>query len=305
MKELKIESYDSIKLHCYIWDEVENPKGVVQLAHGMAEHAGRYAPFAEFLNKNGYIVFGDDHRAHGKTESDIDIGHHEGDIYQKTLDDLVFLYRYAQNLYNLPIVFVGHSYGSFLGQGFLQKYTDVKGVALCGTANMGKMLPALGLSLLNPICFFASSYKPKMVNKASDILFNKAYKGEKGASLWLTRDEEQRKMFIEDNLSGINMSFNFDRSMMKAFIRLYKRENLAKLNSDTPIGIFSGTMDPIGGKNSIKAVKLKELYDKCGVKDCCIKLYDGARHELFNEINREEFFADILAFINKCIEKNA
>ena len=79
MKERVIESFDGNKICCYLWDNVKNPIGVVQIFHGMAEHATRYDEFAKFLNKNGYIVFADDHRGHGKTAGSVEnIGQYEG-----------------------------------------------------------------------------------------------------------------------------------------------------------------------------------------------------------------------------------
>lgn len=302
MKELKIESFDSTPIHCYIWDEVANPKGIVQLVHGMAEHAGRYSPFAEYLNSKGYIVFGDDHRAHGKTETYETIGYHKGDIYQDTLNDIVYLFNYFKEQYKLPAMVFGHSYGSFLSQGFLQKGTDAKGVILCGSAFMGTITGVFGSMFIAPLNYFAGTYKPKFVNKMSDILFNRVYKEGKIQSLWITRDPAEREKFYSDSLSGIDMSIHFDYSMIKAFSRIYRKQNLAKLNLNTPIGIFSGTMDPIGGKDASKAVKLYAMYRKTGVKNCEIHLYEGARHELLNETNRNEVFRDMLAFIDKCFE---
>ncbi len=108
-----INSFDDTKLSCYLWDNVKNPKGVVQISHGMGEHLLRYDRFAKFLNENGYIVFGDDHRGHGLTESDKDRGHHLGDIFSDTVKDLVFINNYLQQKYQLPVLFFGHSYGSF------------------------------------------------------------------------------------------------------------------------------------------------------------------------------------------------
>ena len=88
------------------------------------------------FNEHGYIVFADDHRAHGNTETDENRGRHPGDIEKKTVKDLVFFYNWLKDRYHLPQVLMGHSYGSFLAQDFLQQGTDVKAVALCGTADM-------------------------------------------------------------------------------------------------------------------------------------------------------------------------
>ena len=84
MKEFKLKSFDNTEIYCRLWDDVENPKGVIQLVHGMSEYAGRYDEFARYLNSRGYIVFGDDHRAHGLTETDQNRGKHPGNIFKKT-----------------------------------------------------------------------------------------------------------------------------------------------------------------------------------------------------------------------------
>lgn len=113
MQQLDIRSFDSTPIHCYLWDDVENPKGVVQISHGMCEYAGRYHETAQMFNEHGYIVFADDHRAHGNTETDENRGRHPGDIEKKTVKDLVFFYNWLKDRYHLPQVLMGHSYGSF------------------------------------------------------------------------------------------------------------------------------------------------------------------------------------------------
>ena len=121
MQQLDIKSFDSTPIHCYLWDDVESPKGVVQISHGMCEYAGRYHEVAQMFNEHGYIVFADDHRAHGNTETDENRGRHPGDIERKTVKDLVFFYNWLKERYHLPQVLMGHSYGSFLAQDFLQQ----------------------------------------------------------------------------------------------------------------------------------------------------------------------------------------
>lgn len=96
MQQLDIRSFDSTPIHCYLWDDVENPKGVVQISHGMCEYAGRYHETAQMFNEHGYIVFADDHRAHGNTETDENRGRHPGDIEKKTVKDLVFFYNWLR-----------------------------------------------------------------------------------------------------------------------------------------------------------------------------------------------------------------
>ena len=168
MKEIKMPGFNGQPIHSYLWDEVENPKAVAQISHGMCEHAGRYDEMARRLNAAGYIVFADDHRAHGKTETDENRGRHKGDIFDRTLRDLICFNQILSIKYRLPTVFVGHSYGSFLGQAFLESSTKACAVALTGTAYMnGKQA---GLGLLWPLELFAKDWRPSFVNKFSDRL---------------------------------------------------------------------------------------------------------------------------------------
>ncbi len=295
MKEIRLKMKDGVEIVASLWEKVASPKGVVQICHGMSEYGLRYTEFARFLNSKGYIVLADDHRAHGRTESDKNRGRHKGDIFQKTLSDLLEIYNILKTTYKLPIYFLGHSYGSFLGQAFLTSGTDVKAVALLGTAYFNRGLALAATIALTPIELLFSSYRPSFVNKMSDILFNGRYKGDTGRSQWLTRDKQKRQEFIDDPLCGINMSINFDYYMIRNLISVNKKANLYKLNLDTPIGIFCGTDDPIGGYGK-KATNLYNLYKKTGVKHLDIKLYEGGRHEMLNETNRQTVYKDILTF---------
>lgn len=299
MQQLDIRSFDSTPIHCYLWDDVENPKGVVQISHGMCEYAGRYHETAQMFNEHGYIVFADDHRAHGNTETDENRGRHPGDIEKKTVKDLVFFYNWLKDRYHLPQVLMGHSYGSFLAQDFLQQGTDVKAVALCGTADMDGAQAAL--ALLWPLELFAKDWCPKFVNPVSDMIFDARYKGEKGPSQWVTSDVARRQVFIDDPMAGIDISVNFDWNMIKAFGRIYKKENIARISHDVRIGIFSGDMDPIGGTKSSKAKKLLRRYQKAGL-NAEIHIYKDARHELHNEKCRDEYFRDLVGFFDSAVK---
>lgn len=298
MKEIKLPSWDGKEIFCSLWDEVEQPKGVVQISHGMSEYAGRYDRFAKFLNENGYIVFADDHRAHGRTETDEKRGHDKGFIFGNTLKDLVFIHNYLKEKYHLPQVFIGHSYGSFLGQGFYLEDTDVKGVALLGSAYLPNAIVGAGIAAMSPIQLLFGWYRPKIFIKSTDILFR--YKGDKGPSQWVTSDKQSRKEFLEDKYCGINMSINFVFSMMRGIFITNKK--IKNLNPDRKLGIFSGDGDPIGGKGK-KVKALKNRYEKHGVKDITFRLYPGARHEVLNETIFEQTQKEILEFVEHCIKE--
>jgi len=300
MENFYLESFDGTKLYCYLWADVKEPKAVVQLSHGMSEYLLRYDRFAVFLNSKGYIVFGDDHRGHGLTESDKDRGGHKGDIFNDTVKDLVFIHNYLKNKYNLPQVFFGHSYGSFLGQAFLEQNTGISGVALAGTSYIPRFVLREGTHITLPLYLICKNWRPSFINKMSDLTSQGHYKGEKGASLWLTRDKEIRQKFIDDPLSGVNMSINFCFCMLKGVYNTWKKKNTALINKKTPIGLFCGSMDPIGsyGKG------VNTLYDKykaLGVEKIEKHIYKDDRHEVINELDYETVYADILKFFENCL----
>ena len=295
-----MKSFDGKEIYTRLWDNVAEPKGVVQICHGLGEHSGRYDDFAKFLNANGYIAFADDHRAHGKTETDEGRGHHKGDIASDTLKDLVFIYNWLKEKYNLPQGLFSHSYGSFLAQEFLQQGTDVRAVALCGTADMDGAQAAL--ALLWPLQLLCNSWRPSFVNRATDLIFSPKYKGDTGRHQWVMSDKERRKEMDTDPYADIDVSINFDWNMIKSFGRIYKKENLAKIPKDTYIGVFSGDMDPIGGNKSSKAKKLAERYKGLGLDNTELHIYKDARHELHNEVCREEYYKDLVDFFDKALK---
>lgn len=296
MQEFLLKSFDSQEIFVTLWDDVNDAKGVVQIVHGMSEYAGRYDEFARYLNSRGYIVFADDHRAHGRTESDENRGRHSGNIFQKTLKDELFFRQWLKDRYDLPIFLLGHSYGSFLSQAFAEQGTDVKAIALLGSGymrhifNFGKIASA-------PLCAVAENWRPKFITFTSDNFFH--YKGDKGKMQWVNSVSRRREEYFENKYTHINMSLNFCFSMMKETSKLYSKKNLAKLNPTTVIGLFSGDGDPVGGFG--KSVKrLKKMYDNNGVK-CEIHLYEGARHEVLYDWCEKQVQSDIADFFDKFI----
>lgn len=304
MENFKLKSFDGTELYCYLFDKVENPKGVVMVVHGMGEHMGRYIHFAEYLNSRGYIVFGDDHRGHGFSETDADRGHHDGDMFSDTVKDEVFFLKYLEDRYKLPVLFFGHSYGSFLGQSFLEQGTDVSGVALSGSGTMPDFVTGLGMGAAKFIMMFSKKTRMKILDFFGNLRDKMKYRGpeDKGDKLWLTRDPAMRQVSRDDPYTSVPMSVSFCYYMLKGLRTAEKPENFKKVNVDTPIGLFSGSMDPIGGYGK-SIVDLKNRYEKLGVKHLEFHLYKDARHEVLNELNRDEVMNDVANFFDKCVER--
>lgn len=303
MKNEKFTSFDGTVIQCYLWDNVKNPKGVVQIAHGMAEHARRYDNFANFLNRNGYIVYADDHRAHGLTSTKQSAkgvkGYHKGDIYNDTVKDEIAITEYLKKKYNLPVVYLGHSYGSMMGQRYAELPNASSGVILCGSAYMKGIVLSAGSAVANiQYALFGGEREGKLLNKLSFGTYNAKFKKDKTAFAWLSRDKEQVKKYIFDEQCGNVMSIAFFKFFFSGLKACYKKENLAGIDKNRPIAIFSGDKDPVGGDGKL-VKKLYEMYKSEGVTDVTVKLYHDARHEILNETNKAEVYADFLAAVER------
>lgn len=306
MKYEKFTSFDGTVLQCYVWDDVRNPKAVVQISHGMAEHARRYDNFANYLNANGIIVFADDHRAHGMTSNNASKkgvqGYHKGDIYMDTVRDEVTITSHLKERYGLPVIYLGHSYGSMVGQRYVEMCKEHTGTILSGSAMMKGALLNTGAAIIG------AQYKllggEKVGNLANNLSFgsyNKPFKKEGIPYAWLSRDKEQVRKYIVDEQCGQVMSIAFFKWFFTGLKTSYKKDNLAQIDKNKPIAIFSGDKDPVGGNGKL-VKKLYEQYKNLGVKNVSIKLYPDARHEILNEINNKEVYADMLAKIEEMIK---
>ena len=206
-KNLKILGYNDLELNTYIFDDVENPKAVVLVVHGMQEHCLRYVDFAKFLNKNGYIVVMSDLRGHGHTAiSKERLGYGEKDIFNETLQDQLNILSYINETYNLPIYLFGHSYGSMLGQVLIQRTPLIEKAVLCGTTNGSCGIMKLGsfvISLMSP--FKKKDKRGGLIEKMCIKSYGKKF--ERGN--WLTKDEKVFDAYLKDEYCGGLFPFIF------------------------------------------------------------------------------------------------
>lgn len=300
MKQLKFESFDKTEIFYCLWDNVEKPKGLVQIIHGMAEYVERYDAFAKFLNSKGYIVFGDDHRAHGNTAGE-KLGVGQFTCFDDTIKDLRQLGKLMVEKYSLPLNIFGHSYGSFLSQRFIQLYSnDLNACVLSGSAYMFDSKVKFGIKFASFQGKLFGAEKPaKLIGKMSFGAFSKPFKDSKLTNRWLSRDNAEVEKYNAHHFCGHNMSIGFQKSFMSTLPILYKAENLNKINKNLPMLILSGQLDPVGGKKGSLVTKLYETYKSVGIKNINMKLYENARHEILNETNREEVYNDVLDFYEK------
>jgi len=299
MKQLAFKSFDDKNISYCLWDDVKSPKAVVQIIHGMAEYVARYDDFAKFLNSKGYIVIGDDHRGHGQTEGESNLGITDKNCFDSTIKDIEMLSNKALSDFKLPLFVLGHSYGSFLTQKYIQLYSEkIEGVVLSGSAWMGSGLVKFGKLIANLQGALIDHKKPaKLISKLSFGAFSNPFKDSDLPNRWLSRDQEVVKKYNDDVYCGYVMSIGFQVSFMNAVTKLYTEEGLNSIRKDLPIMIMSGSLDPVGGNGKL-VTKLYNIYHNLGIEDLNIKLYEEARHEILNEINKQEVYEDVLNFFN-------
>lgn len=294
MREIFIKSFDHNNICLNIYDDVKDPVGVVQIIHGMQEHQGRYKDFAKFLNKNKYIVYLSDLRGHGKTRiTSMPWGYSENDISQEILKDQELITNLIRkNHPNLKLTVLGHSYGSFITQTYLMNTKKINKFILTGSTYTKASIYNLARSLTNAaIKIFGRDADAKFVEKLSLKSYEKGFKN----GNWLTRDETIWKEYLKDKFCGNSFRLNFYESLFNLFKNNYS--NMNNINKNLPILILSGGDDPVGDKGK-DVKKLFNFYKKNNL-NVSFKLYEGARHEILNEINKEEVYNDILNFLNK------
>lgn len=299
MKKLTIKGKDNFDIGIDLWDEVENPIGCVQISHGMAEHPDRYDDFAKFLNSNGFIVAADDHRGHRRGAYNGVKGLVNGDSWNQTIDDLDCLCDYLKNTYNLPILLFGHSYGSFLSQCFIERYSDkLVGCVLSGTSHMKNALTKTGKCVAGLMKTLQGGSKPgKLIDKLSFGEYNKPFLDQGQEFAWLSRDKEQVQKYIDDEDCGYVLCNDYYYYFLKGIQKLYGKD-AESIRKDFPILIAVGSKDPVSS-NAKNAYKLCDFYKKIGLNPQ-MKVYEDARHEILNETNNKEVYNDILNFIKGC-----
>ena len=301
MNQFKLTSPDKTQINVTIWDEVDSPKAIIQISHGMAEYGARYDAFAIEMNKNGYIVVASDHRGHGLTSGYDNRGITSGDSFNDSVEDLAMVTGHVAYKYNLPVILLGHSYGSFLAQAYIEKHGSlIEGVILSGSAYMNTAQVKMGGCIAGMQKALCGEAKPaRLIEKLSFGSYNKPFEKE-GKFAWLSRDLNSNSKYVKDDFCGFTMCLGFQASFLKNVSKLYGEEKLNAIPKTLPILILSGDNDPVGS-NGKMTTKLYQTYKDFKL-NAQIKLYEGARHEILNETNKKEVYADILAFADKCLK---
>lgn len=298
-------SEDNTRVFVYKWqpDQTLSPRGIVQIAHGMAETAARYERLARVLTDRGYLVYANDHRGHGKTADSLNrVGIMARDNgFERMVADMHRLSLQAiEENPGQPLFLMGHSMGSFATQRYLMLHGQkLKGAILSGSNGRDRMLHQLGfLAAAQEVRRKGREAKSYRMDKLSFGSYNKRFKPNRTAFDWLSRDPGEVDKYIGDPYCGEVFSAGFYHDFLKGLIEIGKNENVARVPKNLPLYLFAGDEDPVGARG--KGVKkLRAAYQRHGLTDVSLKLYPGGRHEMLNEINRDEVMQDLLNWIEK------
>ena len=281
--------------------EDREPRGAVYVSHGMAEHAGRYAPLAEALAAAGWAVRGHDHRGHGKTAKPGELGWFGPGGWQRVVDDLAKLLEQTRaDFPSKPVVLFGHSMGSFVAQQLAwQEPALPSGLVLSGSAGKPNLLAQAGRLVTRAERLRVGERgTSKLLQALSFGAYNKAFGPTRTDFDWLSRDAAEVDKYVADPLCGFPVSVSLWQELLDALPAIHDPARQARIRRDLPVLVIAGSLDPVGEKGK-SVLQLVEEYRAAGVRDLEHKLYEGARHEIVNETNRAEVLADVVAWLGR------
>lgn len=302
---------DDTVLHVHRWAPADprRTRAVVVLAHGMVEHAARYAHLAGRLTAAGYAVSAADHRGHGRTvvggggpEGLAHLGDEQG--FAAVVDDVLVVVEEARGRYpGLPVVLLGHSMGSFVARAFAARYGDrLAALVLSGTAGDPGLAGAVGERLARLECRLRG---PRVRSRVMEALtlgaYNRPFRPARTPFDWLSRDEEQVDAYVADELCGGSATAGFYRDLLGGLRWVSEPSTVARMPRDLPVLLVSGEVDPVGGAAAVEEVA--RLFRSAGLTRVDAKVWPGARHEVFNETNRDEVEEHLVDWLDRALPR--
>ena len=276
----------------------EKAKASLQIVHGMEEHKERYIGFAEFLAKHGYNVVVADLRGHGEDAPLLShIADKDGD--KLILEDQKLISKYIKERFDVPLMLFGHSMGSIIARDMLQNDSkEFKKVILSGYVNPNPVAGvAVGLGGLTKL-FKGGKGHSKLLTTLAVGNFSKAVKDRKTDLDWLSYNEENVQKYIESPLCGIEFTVGSYCALFHLLNQMGKASKYQEVSAEMPILLASGIDDPCAGGEKGREASKKTL-EKAGFKNLTVITYEGMRHEILNENEKEKVMQDMLEFLDK------
>ena len=298
LKKLTVQNdADKVIVHGNLFYDENSKKGLILLLHGMAEHKERYTYVINKLVLDGYAVLSTDERGHG--ESAVVKGYFaDKDGWQRNVDDQYRLYLEAKQTCDLPLIVFGHSMGTLVSRSFLKKYEeDVTKVVLTGTPSNNSAV-GVAIALCNITkTFKGEQYRSPLLNKLCFGAFNSKIENPKTDFDWLSVNEKNVQNYIADDDCGYVFTTLGFKDMFEGMKDVYKKEGWHPKKHDLPIHFYSGSEDPC--MTSLDGLKeaVQILKDE-GYNQVEYTTYEGLRHEILNESERDKVIQDILDFLN-------
>lgn len=306
MEDIFYPSADGVNtIHACVWQPDGEIKGVVQIIHGMAEYAERYAPFAEFLCKHGYLVCAEDHLGHGKSvKSADDFGYfNAAHDYKTVLADIRSLHvAIKERAGDKPYCVLGHSMGSFFCRSYIAEYgSELSAAVIMGTGFKSKLtLNTALLAVRLDALFKGWRHRSKTIDSLAFGSYNNKFKPLQTDCDWLSANRENVHNYIADPLCGFKFTNNGFFVLFSVIKNACKAKTIKAVPENLPCLFVAGADDPVGdyGKGVIKA---SEKFKKAGVKCVNRILYDNCRHEILNDDCADDVYNHILDFYNSIL----
>ncbi len=301
MEREQLTADDGATLDICIWRPAHPPRGIVQIAHGMAEYAARYDYLGHRLAAVGWLVVAGDHRGHGARAKACDeLGVFPARGYDQIVDDLYLIgQHYRSQDRSLPWILLGHSMGSFLVRLLASRVgREMAGLVVIGTGgSQGALAPIAKAVAAREVRKRGDRGVSTVMDKLAFGEFNKAFRPTRTQADWLSRDEAQVDAYLADPLCGFICSAGFYRELIQLVELVNRGEIMRAMPPSLPILLLSGAADPVG-KSGAGVRAVAQQFSKYGMRDVTLQLYPRARHEILNETNRDEAIAAVIAWLD-------
>ena len=294
------------KIHYCRWTPEGQPRAILQLVHGIAERVERYDDFARYLNTLGYLVVAEDHMGHGGSIGENGVrGYFHGGWFTAVDDTYKLMQDTMKENPGLPYVLFGHSMGSFMARTSLAKYPDsgIAAAVICGTCGQPTFALPVLIKVLDGMCKKNGEETPD--EKLDNMIFggyNKHIPDARTPKDWLTRDDKIVDAYVADPLCGFVASCGLLRDMMQGIYYIQQTKHLKQMKSHLPVLFIAGGEDPVGsyGKGVEQAAS---NFRKAGMVNVACKIYPECRHEILNELNRQEVYEDVAKWLEGYVTK--